>query len=52
MSNWIFKSLMAVAVVGGALVTAGVLPAALGGVAVAVGVAGGYFHEAPSQSPK
>ena len=47
--NWIYKSFMAVAVVGGALVTAGVLPAVMGGVAVAVGTAAGFFHDAPSK---
>jgi hypothetical protein len=47
MSNWFYKALMAVGVVGGSLVTAGVLPATLGIVAVAVGTAAGFFHEAP-----
>lgn len=47
--NWLYKGLMAVATIGGALVTAGVLPVVYGGVAVAVGIAGGYFHVSESQ---
>lgn len=49
MSNWIYKTCMAVAVVGGALVTGGILPMAFAGVAVALGTAAGFFHEAPEK---
>jgi hypothetical protein len=47
--NWLYKGLMAVATIGGSLVTAGILPAVYGGVAVAVGIAGGYFHMSEAQ---
>jgi hypothetical protein len=47
MSKWIFKGLMAVSIVGGALVTGGILPAAFGVVAAAVGTAAGLFHDSP-----
>lgn len=50
--KWVYKSMMAIGMIGGALVTAGVLPAVLGGVAVAVTGAAAFFHEAPgSQKP-
>lgn len=49
--HWLYKGLMAAAVIGGSLVTAGVLPAVFGGVAVAVGTAAGFFHEAPAPKP-
>ena len=42
--------MMAVAVIGGALVSGGILPAVWGGVAVAVGSAGGFFHVTEDQS--
>jgi hypothetical protein len=45
--KWLYRGLMAVGVVGGSLVSAGILPAVWGGVAVAVGTAAGFFHEAP-----
>ena len=48
--KWIYRGLMAVAVVGGSLVTAGILPAVMGGVAVAVGTAAAFFHDSPAQS--
>jgi hypothetical protein len=50
MSN-VYRTLMAVSIVGGALVTAGILPAAMGVVAVAVGTAAGLFHATPG-APK
>lgn len=49
--TWTYKTLMAVSIVGGALVTAGVVPAAFGVVAVAVGTAAGLFHATPG-TPK
>jgi hypothetical protein len=45
--KWLYRALMAVAVVGGAAVSGGLLPVALGGVFAAVGTAAGFFHEAP-----
>lgn len=45
--HWLYKGLMAVSIVAGALVTGGILPAVYGGVAAAVGVAAGLFHAAP-----
>ena len=47
--KWVYRGLMAVSVVGGALVTGGILPAVWGGVAVAVGTAAGFFHDAPAK---
>lgn len=44
-----YRILMAASIVGGALVTAGVVPASLGVVAVAVGTAAGLFHEKPGK---
>lgn len=49
--HWMYKGLMAVSIVGGSLVSAGILPATLGAVAVAVGTAAGLFHLAPG-TPK
>lgn len=45
--KWVYKALMLVAVVGGAAVTGGILPAAYGAVFAAIGTAGGLFHDAP-----
>jgi len=45
--KWLYKGLMAASIVAGAAVTAGLLPAVFGGVAAAVGVAAGLFHETP-----
>ena len=50
--SWIYKTGMAVAVIGAALVTGGILPIGFAGVATAIGVAAGYFHEAPTRTPK
>jgi hypothetical protein len=50
--KWVYRALMAVSMVGGALVTGGILPAAWGVAAAAVGTAAGLFHEAPGQAPK
>ena len=47
--NWLYKGLMAVSIIGGSLVTAGILPAVFGGVATAVALAGGYFHVSEAQ---
>lgn len=44
-----YRILMTCSIVGGALVTAGVVPASLGVVAVAVGTAAGLFHERPGK---
>lgn len=44
-----YRILMGVSIVGGALVTAGIVPAAFGVVAVAVGTAAGLFHEKPGK---
>jgi hypothetical protein len=49
--HWIYRSLMAAAVVGGSLVSAGVLPVILAPVAVALGTAAGFFHDSPRQAP-
>lgn len=45
--KWLYRGLMAVAAIGGSLVTAGILPVAYAGVAVAVGTAAGFFHDSP-----
>ena len=45
--KWIYRGLMAASLVGGALVTGGIVPAAWGVVAAAVGTAAGLFHETP-----
>ncbi len=47
--KWMFRGLMAVSVIGGSLVTAGILPLAFAGVAVAVGTAAALFHEVPGK---
>jgi len=39
--------MMALSVIGGALVTGGIVPLAFAGVFVATGTAAGFFHEAP-----
>ncbi len=43
---------MAVALLGGAVVTGGILPAAYGIVFAAAGTAAGLFHEAPGAKGK
>ena len=45
--KWLYKGLMAVSLVGGAIVTGGILPAAYGIVFAATGTAAGLFHEKP-----
>ena len=45
--KWLYKGLMAASLVGGALVTGGILPVAFGVVAAALGTAAGLFHEKP-----
>lgn len=45
--KWLYRSFMAVSIIGGAAVTAGILPLAFGVVAAAVGTAAALFHEAP-----
>lgn len=50
--NWLYRGLMAASIVGAALVTAGVLPVAFAGVATAVGVAAGLFHDKPGGGPQ
>jgi hypothetical protein len=45
--HWFYKGLMAVGMIGGALVTGGIVPAAYGVVAAAVTGAAALFHEAP-----
>jgi hypothetical protein len=45
--KWLYKGLMAVGMVGGALVTGGILPAAYGVVAAAVTGAAALFHDTP-----
>ena len=50
--NWVTKILGAAALIGGAAVTAGLLPAAFGIVFTAVGTAAGLFHEAPGAKGK
>ena len=49
--KWIYKGLMAASIIGGALVTGGVLPLAFGVVFAATGTAAGLFHEAPTAKP-
>lgn len=49
--KWLYKGLMAVSVIGGALVTGGILPAVWGVVAAGVGTAAGLFHESPGAAP-
>lgn len=46
--KWLYRTFMAASVIGGALVTGGLLPLAFAGVFVATGTAAGFFHEAPS----
>lgn len=50
--KWLYRGLMAVSVIGGALVTGGILPVAYGVVAAAVGTAAALFHEAPNVAGK
>jgi len=45
--KWLYKGLMAASLIGGAIVTGGILPAAYGIVFTATGVAAGLFHEKP-----
>jgi len=48
--KWLYRGLMAVSVVGGALVTGGIVPAVWGVVAAAVGTAAGFFHDSPTST--
>ena len=50
--NWIYRAFMAASIIGGALVTGGVLPLAFGVVFAATGTAAGFFHDAPGATPK
>ncbi len=45
--KWFYRGLMAVGMIGGSLVTGGVLPAMYGVVAAAVTGAAALFHESP-----
>jgi hypothetical protein len=48
--KWLYRGLMAVAGIGGSLVTAGILPVAYAVVFTAVGGAAAFFHESPAQT--
>ena len=48
--HWFYKGLMAVGMIGGALVTGGILPVAYGVVATAVTGAAALFHEKPGSA--
>jgi hypothetical protein len=48
--HWFYKILMAASLIGGAAVTGGLLPAAVGIVFTATGAAAGLFHEKPGAS--
>jgi hypothetical protein len=50
--KWVYRTLMAASVVGGAVVTAGLLPVAFATVFAATGTAAAFFHEAPGASAK
>lgn len=50
--KWLYKGLMLASLVGGALVTGGILPVAWGVVAAALGTGAGLFHEKPGSTPK
>ena len=45
--KWFYRGLMAAGMIGGALVTGGILPAAYGAVAAAVTGAAALFHDKP-----
>lgn len=45
--QWLYKSLMAASVIGGSLVTAGLLPIAFAGVFAATAAGAGYLHDSP-----
>jgi hypothetical protein len=45
--KWLYRGLMAASMVGGALVTGGILPIMWAGVFAATGTAAGLFHETP-----
>jgi len=45
--KWVYRSLMAIGAIGASLVTAGILPVAFTGVAVAVTGAAALFHDSP-----
>ena len=45
--KWLYRGLMAIGAIGGSLVTAGILPVAYAGVAVAITGAAAFFHDSP-----
>lgn len=46
--KWVYRAMMAASVIGGAVVTAGLLPAVFGVVFAATGTAAGFFHDSPT----
>lgn len=47
--KWVFRGFMTVSMIGGALVTAGLLPATFASVAVMVGTAAALWHDKPGK---
>lgn len=47
--KWLYRAGMAIAVVGGSIVTGGLLAPAWAGVFIAIGTASGFFHDSPAQ---